>query len=82
MSDTGTLVYIVEDDPSAREGVAALIRSAGLMAKTFAAAEEFLAIPRPKMPSCLVLDVSLPGLSGLDLQQELAKSGVQSPSFS
>ena len=56
-----------------------LIRSAGLMAKTFASAEEFLAAPRPKMPSCLVLDVSLPGVSGLDLQQELAKSGVQIP---
>jgi DNA-binding NtrC family response regulator len=79
MSDTGALVYVVDDDPSAREGVAGLIRSAGLMAKTFASAEEFLAAPRPKMPSCLVLDVSLPGVSGLDLQQELAKSDVQIP---
>jgi DNA-binding NtrC family response regulator len=79
MSDTGALVYVVDDDPSAREGVAGLIRSAGLMAKTFASAEEFLAAPRPKMPSCLVLDVSLPGASGLDLQQELAKSDVQIP---
>ena len=49
------------------------------MAKTFASAEEFLAAPRPKMPGCLVLDVSLPGVSGLDLQQELAKSDVQIP---
>jgi len=48
MSDTGALVYVVDDDPSAREGVAGLIRSAGLMAKTFASAEEFLAAPRPK----------------------------------
>lgn len=79
MSNTGALVYVVDDDPSAREGVAALIRSAGLMAKTFASAEEFLAAPRPKIPSCLVLDVGLPGLSGLDLQQELAKSEVQMP---
>jgi DNA-binding NtrC family response regulator len=79
MSDTGALVYVVDDDLSAREGVAALIRSAGLMAKTFASAEEFLAAPRPKMPSCLVLDVSLPGVSGLDLQQELAESAVQIP---
>jgi len=79
MSDTGALVYVVDDDPSAREGVAALIRSAGLIAKTFASAEEFLAAPRPKMPSCLVLDVGLPGASGLDLQQELAKSDVQIP---
>jgi DNA-binding NtrC family response regulator len=79
MSDTGALVYVVDDDVSAREGVARLIRSAGLMAKTFASAEEFLAAPRPKIPSCLVLDVGLPGVSGLDLQQELAKSDVQIP---
>jgi len=79
MSDTGALVYVVDDDLSAREGVAALIRSAGLMAKTFASAEEFLAAPRPTMPSCLVLDVGLPGVSGLDLQQELAESGIQIP---
>ncbi len=79
MSDTGALVYVVDDDVSAREGVARLIRSAGLMAKTFASGEEFLAAPRPKMPGCLVLDVSLPGVSGLDLQRELAKSNVQVP---
>jgi len=79
MSATGALIYVVDDDPSAREGVVALIRSAGLTAKSFASAEEFLAAPRPKMPSCLVLDVSLPGVSGLDLQQELAKSDVQIP---
>src|SRR5271166_823619 len=78
MNGTGALVYVVDDDPSAREGVVALIRSAGLTAKSFASAEEFLAA-RPKMPSCLVLDVSLPGVSGLDLQQELAKSDVQIP---
>ena len=79
MSDTGAFVYVVDDDVSAREGVARLIRSAGLMAKTFSSGEEFLAAPRPKLPSCLVLDMNLPGLSGLDLQQELAKSGLQVP---
>jgi DNA-binding NtrC family response regulator len=79
MTETGALVYVVEDDPSAREGVAALLRSAGLVAKTFASAEEFLAAPRPDIPSCLVLDLGLPGVSGLDLQQELAKSDVQIP---
>jgi DNA-binding NtrC family response regulator len=79
MSDTGALVYVVDDDPSAREGVAGLIRSAGLMARTFASAQEFLATPRPEVSSCLVLDVNLPGLSGLDLQRELAKSGDQIP---
>jgi DNA-binding NtrC family response regulator len=79
MSDTGALVYVVDDDVSAREGVARLIRSAGLMTKTFASGEEFLAAGRPKMPSCLVLDVNLPGLSGLEVQQELIKSGAQIP---
>ncbi|HVO63688.1 MAG TPA: sigma-54 dependent transcriptional regulator [Terriglobales bacterium] len=79
MSTTGALVYVVDDDPSVREGVAGLIRSAGLRAQAFASAEEFLAAPRPEAPSCLVLDVSLPGVSGLDLQEELAKADVQIP---
>ena len=79
MSSTGPLVYVVDDDDFARNGVASLIRSAGLTTKTFTSGEEFLAFPRPKTPSCLVLDVNLPGLSGLDVQQELAKSGVQVP---
>jgi DNA-binding NtrC family response regulator len=79
MSDTGALVYVVDDDPYARDGVADLLRSAGLMAQTFASGEEFLAAPRLKAPSCVVLDVNLPGVNGLDLQQELAKSDVQVP---
>src|SRR5215467_4394776 len=79
MSDTGALVYVVDDDVSAREGVAGLIRSAGLNTQTFASGKEFLAAPRAKMPSCVVLDVSLPGLSGLDVQKELIKSGAQIP---
>jgi DNA-binding NtrC family response regulator len=79
MSTAGALVYVVDDDESAREGVAGLIRSAGLRAQAFASAEEFLAAPRPELPSCLVLDVSLPGVSGLDLQEELAKADVQIP---
>jgi formate hydrogenlyase transcriptional activator len=79
MTDTRALVYVVDDDPSAREGVASLIRSAGLTARTFASAEEFLAASRPKIPSCLVLDVSLPGASGLDLQKELAQTDAQIP---
>src|SRR6476469_7810950 len=79
MSDRGALVYVVDDDESAREGVARLIRSAGLTVKTFASGEQFLAAPRAPVPRCLVLDVKLPGLSGLDLQRELAKSGLQVP---
>ena len=79
MSDSGARVYVVDDDPFARDGIADLIRSAGLMAETFASGEEFLTTRHPKVPSCLVLDVNLPGVNGLDLQQELAKSDVQVP---
>ncbi len=79
MSDTGALVYLVDDDQYARDGVADLIRSAGLTAKAFASGQEFLAFRRPKLPSCLVLDVNLPDVSGLELQQELSNSGVQVP---
>jgi FixJ family two-component response regulator len=79
MSDTGTLVYVVDDDVSAREGVARLICSAGLTAKTFASGEEFLAAARSKVPGCLILDVNLPGLNGLDLQQEIAESDAEIP---
>jgi FixJ family two-component response regulator len=79
MSDTGTLVYVVDDDVSAREGVARLICSAGLSAKTFASGEEFLATERCKIPGCLILDVNLPGLNGLDLQHEIAESDTEVP---
>lgn len=79
MSETFPPVYVVDDDVSMRESVGSLVRSAGLRVETFASAQEFLARPRGEVPSCLVLDVKLPGLSGLDLQQELAKSDVQIP---
>jgi DNA-binding NtrC family response regulator len=79
MVDTGALVYVVDDDPFARDGLADLIRSAGLTAQTFASGEEFLSARPSKTRSCLVLDVNLPGVNGLDLQQELAKSDVQVP---
>src|SRR2546430_12710048 len=70
---------MVDDDLSMRESVASLIRSAGLKVETFASAKEFLVRSRTRLPSCVVLDVKLPGLSGLDLQQELAKADVQIP---
>jgi DNA-binding NtrC family response regulator len=79
MSDTGAPIYVVDDDVSVREGVESLIRSAGLRAETFASAREFLARRQSEAPSCLVLDVEMPGLSGLDLQEELAKADVQIP---
>ena len=79
MSNTGTFVYVVDDDASAREGVAGLLRSAGLRTKTFASGEEFLAAPPPTTPSCVLLDLNLPGLSGLDVQQQLAKAAAHIP---
>jgi DNA-binding NtrC family response regulator len=69
-------VYIVDDDPSVRDAVARLVRSGGWKVETFASAQEFLASPWADVPSCLILDVRLPGLSGLELQQRLAKSGA------
>ena len=79
MSKTSALVYVVDDEESVREAVGSLIRLEGLAVQTFPSAQEFLAFPRPDVPSCLVLDVQLPGLSGIDLQEELAKADVQIP---
>jgi FixJ family two-component response regulator len=73
------VVFIVDDDISIRDGVAALIRSVGLTVQTFASAPEFLRFALPDVPACLVLDVRLPGLSGLDLQRDLSCAGVQIP---
>ena len=79
MNEKNPLVFVVDDDASIRDSLKDLIGSAGLDVQTFASAQEFLTSPRPDVPTCLVLDVKLPGLSGLDLQQELAKLGVQIP---
>jgi DNA-binding NtrC family response regulator len=79
MSKIAPLIYVVDDDASVREALSSLIRSVGLRVEAFASAQEFLAHPQADAPSCLVLDVQLPGLSGLDLQQELAKGGVEIP---
>ncbi|HVO59434.1 MAG TPA: sigma-54 dependent transcriptional regulator [Terriglobales bacterium] len=73
------LVYVVDDDESVREGVADLVSSAGLAVRTASSGREFLAMERPDVPSCLILDVNLPELSGIELQQELARCGVQIP---
>src|SRR5258707_8153223 len=77
MSTLPAPVYIIDDDASVREAVARLVRSAGWKVETFASAHEFLASPWADVPSCLILDVQLPGLSGFDLQQQLAKAGAQ-----
>ena len=73
------VIAIVDDDLSAREGLSSLIRSAGMQVETFASAPEFLARPAGETPSCLVLDLQLPGLSGLDLQKQMADSGLEIP---
>jgi FixJ family two-component response regulator len=72
MKDSGADVYVLDDDSSMREALSSLIRSIGMRVLTFASAQEFLANPVSESPACLVLDVRLPGLSGLDLQRELA----------
>src|SRR6266852_8531166 len=79
MKAMDTAVYVVDDDASVRDAVSSLIRSAGFRVRTFESAHEFLATPRAEVPSCLVLDVHLPGLNGLDLQRELAKANVHIP---
>jgi FixJ family two-component response regulator len=73
MPDGKAVVFVVDDDISVRESLELLIRSAGWQPETFASAQAFLARPRSTAPCCLVLDVTLPGLNGLELQQQLAE---------
>ncbi len=79
MPEPDALVLVVDDDVSVREALEGLIRSAGLRAETFRSAQEFLARPRADVPSCLVLDVRLPGLSGLELQKRMAEANLEIP---
>jgi FixJ family two-component response regulator len=76
--DTST-VFVVDDDPSIRASIQGLLKSASLRSESFATAEEFLRNTRPEGPSCLVLDVNLPGVNGLDFQRQLADAGIQIP---
>jgi FixJ family two-component response regulator len=79
MSDPNCIVFVVDDDPLVRDSVADLLDSAGFAVRTFGSAADFLRSERPDLSTCLVLDVKLPGLSGLDLQTELANSGAEMP---
>ena len=79
MSQTDDTVFVVDDDATIREALAGLIRSVGLRVEVFAACQDFLFRPLPDVPSCLILDVRLPGLSGLDLQRQLSESGNRIP---
>ena len=72
MSPATAIVFVVDDDISVRESLELLILSGGWQPETFASAQQFLGRPRALVPSCLVLDVSLPGLNGLELQERVA----------
>ena len=79
MNEERPTVFVVDDDASMREALMNLLRSMGLNVQTFGSAKEFLSSQRLEFPGCLVLDVRLPGLSGLDLQRQLADANIQIP---
>jgi FixJ family two-component response regulator len=79
MIEAEPIVFVVDDDPSICRSIERLTQSIGFKVQTFRSAGEFLSHARPEGPACLVLDVRLPGLSGLDLQRELTHSGIQLP---
>src|SRR5215469_17337598 len=80
MTDTDVaMVFVVDDDPQVRESIQGLLKSAGLRSECFETAEQFLQRQFPGGPSCLIVDVTLPGISGLDFQQQLRKAGLQIP---
>lgn len=79
MSEQHPIVFVIDDDPSVREALDSLLRSVALKVQLFGSAQEFLDTERPNAPGCIVLDVRLPGRSGLDFQHDLAKLGIHLP---
>jgi FixJ family two-component response regulator len=79
MPEPDPLVSVIDDDPALRESVGRLLRSVGVEARLFASVPDFLNADRPNGPTCLILDIRLPGRSGLDLQRELAAADIQIP---
>jgi FixJ family two-component response regulator len=79
MTASRPTVFIVDDDGAIRDSIGNLIRSVGLNVRLFATAREFLGTPEPDVPACVVLDVRLPGLSGLDCQRQLVEAGFRAP---
>ena len=79
MTPEHSTVLVVDDDASVREALSDLFQSVGLMVEVYASAQEFLKNERPEGPGCLVLDVRLPGKSGLDFQQELSAANINLP---
>ncbi|MDB5108084.1 MAG: DNA-binding response regulator [Candidatus Binatus sp.] len=79
MKKPDSVVFVVDDDTSVREAIESLIRSVGSHVECFASAQDFLGAKRPDVPGCLVLDIRLPGFSGLELQRKLADADIQIP---
>ena len=79
MKELEPVVFVIDDEALIRDGIQSLIRSIGLRAETFASARDFMAAKRPDAPACLVLDVRMPGLSGLDLQRQLSDAHIHIP---
>jgi len=79
MNERAPIVFVVDDDPSVRRSIKRLIGSVGLQVELFGSAQEFLLSKRPDAPSCLVLDIRLPGISGLDFQHKLAEANIHIP---
>src|SRR5580704_1823409 len=73
------IVFVIDDDPAIREAVKRLMSSVGMRVETFGSTSEFLAAKRPEAPACLVLDVRLPDVSGLEFQRELTDANIQIP---
>ncbi|HZZ14785.1 MAG TPA: response regulator transcription factor [Candidatus Sulfotelmatobacter sp.] len=79
MIEPASIVFVVDDDPSVRRAIKRLVESVGLTVELFGSAAEFMNTNHPDLPSCLVLDIRLPGMSGLDFQRELAKAKNEIP---
>ena len=79
MTEPDSTVFVVDDDPSVRRAIKRLLESEGLQVEVFGSAREFLQGRRPDAPSCLVLDIKLPGITGLDFQRQLAESNIRIP---
>ena len=79
MKEPDPIVFVIDDDALIRDGIQSLIKSIGLRVETFASAREFMLAKRPDAPACLVLDVRMPGLSGLDLQRKLSDADIHIP---
>jgi FixJ family two-component response regulator len=79
MKPAEPIVFVIDDDALIRDGIQSLVRSIGLRAETFASAQDFMLAKRPDAPSCLILDVRMPGVNGLDFQRQLSAANIHIP---